>query len=209
MITPSAIEDYCLAHSCSEETILKKLAAETRKKTDLPQMMVGPLEGGFLRLLVKSLNARRVLEIGTFTGYSSLSMAIGLKAGGEIITCDINPDSTDIARKFWKQSPHGKKIKLRLGPAVQTLKTLKGFFDLVFIDADKANYLNYWKNILPRVRKGGVILVDNVLWSGRVLKPKEETARVIARFNQTIRRDKRVDIIMLPIRDGITMAVKK
>lgn len=203
------IEDYSLLHSSSEDKLLKELAAETRKKTALPQMMVGHWEGQFLRFLVRSMKARRVLEIGTFTGYSALAMASGLPAGGSIVTCDIDSENTQIARKFWRKSGLGKKITLRLGHALRTLKTLKGPFDFVFIDADKENYENYWNAVLPKVRPGGVIAADNVLWSGRVLKPKNETDRALARFNQQVLKDKRVEVLMLPIRDGITLAIRK
>lgn len=208
-LTDAAIEKYALKHSAQESRLLKRLAAETRRKTDWPQMMVGPLEGGFLRFLVHSTGARRVLEIGTFTGYSALSMAGGLLPGGTIVTCDIDPQNTDIAKKFWKRSAFGKRITLKLGPALQTLKTLKGPFDFVFIDADKENYENYWNAVLPKLRHGGIIAADNVLWGGRVLKPKDKTDRAIARFNRYVKNDSRVDVLMLPIRDGITLAVKR
>jgi caffeoyl-CoA O-methyltransferase len=208
-ITDPAIESYVETHSTEESPLLKELFKETHAKTDLPQMLVGHLEGSFLRMVVKMSKAKRILEIGTFTGYSALAMAEGLAASGRILTCDINPESTAIARKFWARSPHGKKIRLEIGPALETIKKLKGPFDLVFIDADKENYQNYWEACLPLVRQGGILLVDNVLWSGRVLKPKEFTDRVIARFNNFIRRDPRVELVMLPVRDGITLAIKK
>ena len=203
------IESYTAAHSSEESPLLKELARETYHKTDLPQMLVGHLEGAFLRTLVRISKAKRVLEIGTFTGYSALAMAEGLGESGKLITCDINAETTLIAKKYWARSPHGKKIALKLGPALETLPKLKGVFDLVFIDADKDNYLNYWEACLPRVRPGGLLVVDNVLWSGRVLRPKDYTDRVIARFNNFIRRDPRVEIVMLPVRDGMTLAVKK
>lgn len=203
------IERYCAAHSSPEGKIFQDLARVTKRDTAAPQMQVGHLEGTFLKLMVRLSGARRVLEIGTFTGYSALAMAEGLPKGGRVVTLDIDPEATAIARKFWKRSPAGNKISLKLGPALKTIKTLKGFFDLVFIDADKTNYINYWNAILPKVRKGGMILVDNVLWSGRVLKPTDNSDRAIAAFNQHALRDKRVDLVMLTIRDGITLAVKK
>jgi caffeoyl-CoA O-methyltransferase len=136
-------------------------------------------------------------------------MAEGLPDGGEIVTCDIDPKATAIATRYWNRSPHGKKIVLRLGPALDTIAGLTGPIDLVFIDADKTNYVHYWDACLPKVRAGGVILADNVLWSGEVLAPKEADALALAAFNEHIARDPRVEHLMLPIRDGITIAVKR
>ncbi len=207
-IVPKNIEAYAAASSTPEHALLKALARKTHAATEWPQMQVGHLEGAFLRTLVRLTRARRVLEIGTFTGYSALVMAEGLPPGGKLITCDIDPVATAIAREFWKKSPYGKKITLKLGPAVQTLKSLKGPFDLVFIDADKGNYIRYWELALPKVRKGGMIVADNVLWSGRVLHPKDSSDRAIVRFNAHVKLDKRVEPVMLTVRDGVTLAVK-
>jgi len=206
---PEDIQAYADAHSSPEATLYQELAAETRAATTQPQMMVGHGEGLLLKLLVRMTSARRVLEIGTFTGYSALAMAEGLPDGGEIVTCDIDPKATAIATKYWNRSPHGKKIVLRLGPALDTIAGLTGAIDLVFIDADKTNYTRYWDACLPKVRAGGVILADNVLWSGEVLAPKEADALALAAFNEHIARDPRVEHVMLPIRDGITVAVKR
>lgn len=172
-------------------------------------MQVGHLEGSFLRLLLRIAKARRVLEVGTFTGYSALAMAEGLPPGGRLITCDIDPVVTQIARKTWAKSPHGKKIELRLGHALKTLRKLRGTFDAVFIDADKENYIRYWELCVPKVRRGGILLVDNVLWSGRVLRPKDETDRAIVAFNRYVVSDRRVEAVMLTLRDGVTLAYKK
>lgn len=209
MITPSKIEAYCIQASFPEDKLLQRLAQETRKKTQYPQMMVGPLEGAFLRTLVQAFSAKRVLEIGTFTGYSALWMASGLPEDGKVITCDVNPKTTRIAQSYWKASPHGRKIELRLGPALETLQVLKGQFDFVFIDADKPNYIAYWDKVLPLVSKGGGIVADNVLWSGRVLKPKDATDQAILQFNRHVSKDSRVISVMLPVRDGMTLAIKK
>ena len=206
---PEVIQAYADAHSSPEAMLFKELAAETRAATTLPQMMVGHGEGLLLKLLVRMLSARRVLEIGTFTGYSALAMAEGLPDDGELITCDVDPKATAIATKYWNRSPHGKKIALRLGPALDTLAGLTGPIDLVFIDADKQNYARYWDACLPKVRPGGAIVADNVLWSGEVLAPKDADARALAEFNEHIARDPRVEHVMLPIRDGITVAVKR
>jgi caffeoyl-CoA O-methyltransferase len=171
-------------------------------------MLSGHLEGTFLRFLVQLSGARKILEIGTFTGFSALAMAEGLPPDGHIITCDVNPDSTAIAREYWAQSPHGDKIELRLAPALDTLATLSGPFDLVFIDADKANYGAYWEAVMPKVRPGGLIAVDNVLWSGRVLDPQAASDQAIAAFNRQAAADTRVETMMLSIRDGLLLARK-
>ena len=208
-ITPHSIERYAAGHSVPEHPLLRGLVRRTYARTAIPQMQVGHLEGAFLRLLVRLAKARRVLEIGTLTGYSALVMAEGLPRGGKLITCDIDPEATAIARAFWKKSSHGRKITLKLGPAVRTIRSLKGRFDLVFIDADKENYVRYWELCVPKVRRGGLIVADNVLWSGRVLHPKDATDRAIVRFNRRVARDKRVEPILLTVRDGMTLALKR
>jgi len=208
-LVPEAIHDYADAFSSPEPELLKELAHETRATQKSPQMMVGHSEGLLLRLLVLLARARRVLEIGTFTGYSALAMASALPADGELITCDVDPESTSLAQRFWARSPDGKKIHLRLAPALDTIATLQGPLDFVFIDADKPNYVRYWEAALPLVRGGGVIIADNVLWSGRVLDPKDDSDRALAAFNAHVMRDGRVEQLMLPIRDGVTVAVKR
>ena len=207
-IVPKKIEQYCQEHSNPESQLLHELVAETFAHTAFPEMEVGHLEGAFLRILVRLLRAKRILELGTFTGYSSLLMAEGLPDDGELITCDIDPETTQIAKKYWSRSPHGKKIELKLGPALETLKTIEGLFDLVFIDADKVNYINYWELCLPKIRRVGLLVIDNVLWSGSVLNPEDETERVIYEFNKHVCNDKRVEVVMLPIRDDVTLAWK-
>ena len=208
-LVSEAIQNYADAHSSPEPELFQELAKETRATQKDPQMMVGHSEGLLLRLLVMLSRARRVLEIGTFTGYSALAMATALPADGELITCDVDAKSTALAQKYWAKSPHGKKIRLELAPASDTLATLRGPVDFVFIDADKPNYVKYWEAVLPLVRPGGVIVADNVLWSGRVLDPKEDTDRAIAAFNVHVKKDQRVDLVMLPIRDGVTVAIKR
>ncbi len=208
-IIPNSIEKYARAHTTPEKEIHAELVKVTHEKTEWPQMQTGHLEGSFLKLLVTAVGAKRILEIGTFTGYSALRMAEGMPQGGKLITLDIDEKTTAIARECWKRSHHGKKITLMLGPALATLKKIKGLFDLVFIDADKENYIHYWNVCLPKVRQGGLILVDNVLWSGRVLDPKDASDKAIAAFNEMALNDKRVNLVMLTIRDGLTMAVKK
>lgn len=209
VITPEPIETYAAHHAPEEAPLLQDLARETYATMERPQMQVGRLEGGLLRLLVRAVRAQRVLEIGTFTGYSALAMAEGLPEDGALITCDIDAKTSAIAQRYFDQSPHGKKIQLRIGPALETIAKLKGLFDLVFIDADKSNYQNYWDAVLPKVRSGGLIIVDNVLWSGRVLDPQDVDSRAIAAFNASVRSDPRTESVLLPVRDGITLAWKR
>jgi caffeoyl-CoA O-methyltransferase len=207
-ILPEAIERYCTDHSDGASALAAELEQYTRTHCDASQMLIGPWEGAFLKLLVGASHARRVLEIGTFTGYSALSMAEVLPADGELITCDINAETTAIAQRFFDRSPHGKKIQIRLGPALETLSKLAAPFDLAFIDADKENYGAYFEACLPLLRARGLIAVDNVLWSGRALNPKTDTDRAIAAFNSKVRHDLRVECAMLPIRDGVSLIRK-
>jgi caffeoyl-CoA O-methyltransferase len=209
LFVPEAIQAYADAHSAPEPALLAELARETRETQRDPQMMIGHGQGTLLALFVRLLRARRVLEIGTFTGYSALAMAAALPADGELITCDVDEKATTVARRFWDRSEHGRKIKLRLAPALDTIATLEGPIDLVFIDADKPGYIHYWEATLPLVRPGGAVVADNVLWSGRVLDPKERDDHAIVAFNRHVQQDARVDHVMLPIRDGITLAVKR
>ena len=208
-IVPVAIEQYVAEHTAAETRVFQELADETYANTDCPQMQVGHIEGAFLRLLVRLIGAKQILELGTFTGYSALAMAEALSVDGTLITCDIDEEAAEMAQRYWEQSPHGKKIELRLGPALETIETLDGPFDLVFIDADKANYLSYWEACLPKVRQGGLLVADNVLWSGRVLNPQEADDRALVEFNQHVCRDDRVEVVMLTVRDGITLAWKR
>jgi len=205
---PEDLERYVREHSSPESEALAALARETHSKTDRSSMMVGHLQGLFLRTLVRVARARRVLEIGTFTGYSALAMAEGLPEDGELITCDLNPETTAIARQYWDQSPHGSKITLKLGPALKTIEGIPGPLDLVFIDADKPNYSKYWDACVPKLRIGGVVAVDNVLWSGRVLDPTEPDGQAIAAFNEHVCHDQRVERVVVPIRDGLLVAVR-
>ncbi|MCH8204870.1 MAG: class I SAM-dependent methyltransferase [Candidatus Hydrogenedentes bacterium] len=208
-VVPEEIEEYALVHSSREDPLLQALAQDTQANTKWPQMQTGHVEGSFLRMLVQVSKARRVLEIGTFTGYSALSMAMGLPEDGRVITCDVDPEATATARRYWEKSGQGAKIDLRLGPALETIESLEGPFDFVFIDADKENYVNYWEAVLPKVRQGGLIAVDNVLWSGRVLDPKDTLDHAVVAFNRHVRYDDRVELVMLTVRDGVTLARKK
>jgi caffeoyl-CoA O-methyltransferase len=171
-------------------------------------MMVGPLEGRFLEMLVHLSGARRVLEIGTFTGYSALSMAPALPPDGRIVTCEVDADTAAAARRHFDTSPWADRIEVRVGPALETLATLAGPFDLVFVDAEKTEYRDYYEAALPLLAERGVMVVDNVLWSGRVLEPAEEgddATRAIQTFNDHVAADPRVVAVMLTVRDGVTL----
>lgn len=199
------IEAYAEAHSAAESAVCRALREETYRTMDLPQMVVGPLEGAFLKVMVQMVRAGRVLEIGTFTGYSALCLAEALPETGRVLTCEIDPDAAAIARKYFAKSPHGNKIELRMGPALETLRSLNGPFHLIFIDADKANYLNYYRRALELVGETGVILIDNVLWSGDVLlqPPPDRSTAVIQELNRTIAEDPGVTAVLVTIRDGV------
>jgi len=207
-LVPEAIEQYAQQHSDPVEPLLDRLRDETFAKTASPRMQVGPLAGRFLHLLVKLIDARRVFEIGMFTGYSALMMASALPDDGELITCDIDPQAEAIARRYFGEHPHGRKIQIRMGPALDTLKTVSGPFDFVFIDADKENYIAYYEAVLPLLRTGGLIVADNTLWSGKVVEPTTATELAIVRFNAHVAKDPRVEKVLLTVRDGITLARK-
>ena len=211
MIVDERIEAYAAAHTTPVDPLFERLAAETREKSESPQMMVGLLEGRFLEFLVRHTNAGRVLELGTFTGWSSISMASGLPAAGRVITCDVNEETTQIARRYAQEAGVADRIDYRLGPGIETIEGLDGPFDLVFIDADKPNYLNYYEAVLPKLADGGLIVADNVLWSGRVADENEddESTQAIRAFNDHVMRDDRVDCVMLTVRDGMTLIRKR
>jgi caffeoyl-CoA O-methyltransferase len=181
----------------------------------MAQMQIGADQGAFMQLLVRLMGARRCLEIGTFTGYSALSVAMALPAGGKIVCCDISEEWTAIARRYWKMARVEKKIDLRLAPALRTLDSLlskeKNKFDFAFIDADKANYRNYFERCLKLVRKGGLIALDNTLWSGQVLNPvaEDEDTRALQAFNRKLHADRRVEVALLTVGDGLTLALKR
>ena len=208
-LTKPGIEEYALAKTTGHDELLSQLMKETHESMDLPQMLCGPVEGRLLKLIVQISGAKRILEIGTFTGYSALSMAEGLSDDGEITTLDLNPACLALARKYFDKSPHGKKIKVIEGPALDSIKSIKGELDLVFIDADKTNYLNYYKACLPLLKAGGVILVDNVLWNGAVLEPKERSDKAIDEFNRFVAQDDSVEKVLLTVRDGVYFIRKR
>lgn len=203
------LEDYAVAKSEPTDKLLRDLADQTYAEIERPQMLAGPIEGRFLKIVAMLIGARRALEIGTFTGYSALSIAEGLPDDGELYTCDMDPKVIAVARSYFARSPHGKKIHIMEGLALDSIKKLQGPFDFCFIDADKENNTNYYEAVFPLIRSGGVIVVDNVLWSGRVLKPERESDRGVCELNDLIAKDDRVNRVMLPIRDGVFLIRKK
>jgi caffeoyl-CoA O-methyltransferase len=207
---PEKIARYIGSHAVREAEILRELRAETQK-VPMSGMQIGADQGNFMQLLVQAIGAKRCLEIGTYTGYSALAVALALPEGGRVICCDINAEYTAVAQRFWKKAGMDQKIELRLAPALETLKTLKGPFDFVFIDADKGNYANYYEACLPLVRRGGIIAIDNTLWSGWVADPKQKDADTVAlrAFNDRLHKDERVALAMLSIGDGLTLALKR
>jgi predicted O-methyltransferase YrrM len=205
-IVNEQVEDYAAEHTTRLNELFDRLEAETREKTTAPQMMVGRIEGGFLATLVRLTGAKRILELGTFTGYSSIAMASALPDDGRIVTCDVDPEATAIARRYMDESGHGGKIEIKLGPALETIQTLEGPFDIVFIDADKPNYQAYYEAVLPLLADNGLIIADNVLWSGRVVEPDgDESTQAIKAFNEHVAADDRVLSVMLTVRDGMTL----
>jgi caffeoyl-CoA O-methyltransferase len=200
-----AIEAYAEAHSTPPAELFERLGAETRETQNAPQMMVGALEGAFLSFVVGLKRPRLVLEIGTFTGWSSIAMASALPEGAKLISCDVNEETTAIARRYAEEAGVADRIEYRLGPATKTLGSLDGPFDLVFIDADKPGYVDYYEAVLPKLAEGGVILADNTLASGNVIAPNGEMSEAIAKFNDHVRADDRVECVLLTIRDGITL----
>lgn len=207
MIDPG-LEKYAEAHSSKPNTLLQELETYTYENCGQPQMVTGSLQGAMLRLLVRLTGARNILEIGLFTGYSALTMAEALPEDGKITSCEIDKKNAAIARSFIERSPHSAKIDIRMGPALQTLANLNGPFDLAFLDADKENYCSYYDIVLPLLRPGGLLVADNVLWSGKVLDPKEETDRAIADFNNKVVADPDVEVVLLTLRDGVSLIQK-
>jgi caffeoyl-CoA O-methyltransferase len=210
-IMKPGIEKYATDHTRSELPVLAKLSRATHLRTHQPQMLSGHLQGALLQMLSKMIKPLTILEIGTFTGYSAICLAQGLQEGGKLITIDCNPEMEDFARPYFEEAGLSNKIKMIIGDATEIIENLEGPFDLVFIDADKENYLNYFKQIYPKVSPGGYILADNTLWYGRVIEPNAESDRetaAIVNFNSYVQQHEGVDNLLLPLRDGI-MIVRK
>ncbi len=206
-----ALEDYVREHTLPEPPVLARLRQVTRETMVAPQMQVGPVEGAFLHLLVHLTRARRVLEVGTFTGYSAIAMARALPEDGTLVTCDIDPKAHDIARAHLAEAGLATRVDLRLGPAIDTLDALLAEgarFDLVFLDADKENYCAYLERALAMLPPGGLLVADNTLWSGHVLRPRTDAARGIVAFNQAVAAHPDLEAVVLTVRDGMTLARK-
>ncbi len=211
---PAKLLEYVLAVGVRESAVQRRLRAATRS---MPSggMQIGPEQAALMQLLVRAIGARRCIEIGTFTGYSALAVALALPPGGRIVCCDLSEEWTSIARKYWSLASVSRRIQLKLGPALSTLDDLlpknRGKFDFAFIDADKTNYENYYERCLKLVRRGGLIAIDNTLWYAKVIDRRDQTAdtRAIRAFNRKLRRDRRVEISLVPIGDGLTLALKR
>lgn len=211
-LTPE-LYDYLVAHSAERDAVLSQLATETASRfPDAAGMQIGPEQGTFMTLLTQLTGARRALEIGTFTGYSAICIARGLGASGRLTCCDVSEEWTSLARKYWELAAVADRIDLQLRPALETLRAMPAAetFDLAFIDADKTGYISYWDEVVPRIRPGGAILVDNTLSHGRVIDSANDDPNVqgIRDFNDHAAADKRVTLVLLPIGDGLTLARK-
>jgi caffeoyl-CoA O-methyltransferase len=207
------IHTYLVEHGTPPDAVQRELIEETAGLGGISLMQIAPEQGAFMTLLVRLVGARRIVEVGSFTGYSTLCLALGLPADGSLLACDVSDEWTSIGRRFWEKAGVADKIELRIGPALETLRALpqQESIDLAFIDADKGNYANYYEELLARLRPGGVILVDNVLWSGTVVEPNPDdpNREAIRAFNDKIAADERVDRVMLPLADGLTLARKR
>jgi caffeoyl-CoA O-methyltransferase len=211
-LTPG-VHDYLLAHTPPLDDVQRDLIAETEALGDISMMQIAPEQGAFMALVTRIIGARRAVEIGTFTGYSSLSIARALPDDGTLLCCDVSEEWTAVAQKYWERAGVDGKIELRIAPAVDTLRSLPAGeqFDLGFIDADKENYPNYYEEVLARLRPGGVILVDNTLWMGAVIDPEatDDQTTTIRRFNDKVAADDRVDSVILTVGDGLTLVRKR
>jgi caffeoyl-CoA O-methyltransferase len=207
VIVPDEIDAYAEAHATRPPELLAELAAETKATLSSPQMLTGTVEGRFLEQLVFALQAKRVLELGTYSGYSSLSMAAGLPKGGHIDTCEVSDEHAEVAQRYIARSQYADRITIHLGPALETIERLAGEWDFVFIDADKENYANYYEGLLPRLAPTGLMALDNTLWSGRVLDDADDSpaTAAIRELNDRIAADDRVIAVQLTVRDGVTL----
>ena len=207
---PAKLFQYVIAHGTRETPVQRRLRQVTHR-IPMGGMQIGPDQAALMQMIVRLLGAKRCIEIGTFTGYSALAVALALPPNGRIVCCDVSEDWTSIGKRFWNQAGVLRKIDLRLAPALRTLQTLRGKFDFAFIDADKTNYQAYFEACLKLLRRGGLIAIDNTLWYGRVLdaRNKDEDTRAIRAFNRGLAKDRRVDISLVPIGDGVTLARKR
>ncbi len=209
---PEELDNYIVKHSQDEPELLHQLTWETYQKILQPRMLCGPYQGRILSMISKLVNPKSILEIGTYTGYSALCLVEGLQKGGEFHTIDINEELVDFQRKYFDRSEFGNQIHQHLGNAIEIIPSMKKTFDLVFIDADKENYINYFNIIIDKLNSGGVILSDNVLWSGKVieeLNPEDTSTKALIAYNKLLKEDSRIETVLLPIRDGLTISRKK
>ena len=210
---PEELDNYVVAHSQDEPKLLQQLNRETYQKILQPRMLSGHYQGRVLSMISKLINPKNILEIGTYTGYSALCLAEGLQKDGELHTIDINEELFDFQRKYFDKSGFGNKIHQHLGNALEIIPKIETLFDLVFIDADKENYCNYFEIIINKLNPGGIILSDNVLWSGKVLdtkfKKEDTSTPALIEYNTLLKTDKRIETVLLPIRDGLTISRKK
>ncbi|MBR9914773.1 MAG: O-methyltransferase [Algicola sp.] len=209
---PDKLDQYVVSHSEDEPILLQQLARETYQKVLQPIMLSGPYQGRILSMISKLVRPKSILELGTFTGYATLCLAEGLQPSGEVHTIDINEELVDFQRKYFNLSEYGSNIHQHLGNALEIIPKLDKTFDLVFIDADKPNYVNYFHAIIDKLNPGGIILSDNVLWHGKVIEPvpdKDLSTKAVLAFNTLLKNDARVETVVLPIRDGLTISRKR
>ncbi|MFD2516565.1 O-methyltransferase [Salinimicrobium flavum] len=209
---PQEIDDYVVTHSAKEPELLQKLNRETNQKVLQPRMLSGHYQGRILSMLSKLVNPKNILEIGTYTGYSALCLAEGMKSDGILHTIDVNEELVDLQKKYFDASPYKNMIKQHLGDATEIIPGLKEKFDLIFIDADKPNYPKYFELIIDKLNPGGIIISDNVLWSGKVVEPLEEddeSTKALVEYNRLLAVDDRLETVMLPVRDGLTISRRK
>ncbi|MGH8167439.1 MAG: O-methyltransferase [Woeseiaceae bacterium] len=208
LLVDESIDQYAFRNTSAEPELLQSLAERTHREIDDPQMLTGRVEGRLLKFIVQLSQPKFVLEVGTFTGYSALSMAEGLGDDGRILTCEVDPVARKVAQEAFDASPVGRKIEIRMGPALDTILSLDREIDLSFIDADKERYPDYYREVLERTRPGGLLIFDNMLWSGKVVDPQDDTARAIAALNAIITQDDRVENVLLTVRDGVQLVRK-
>jgi caffeoyl-CoA O-methyltransferase len=211
-IVDPAISDYLLAHASPADEVLRDLAEETHRELGgRAGMQISHDEGELLTMLVRLTGARRAVEVGTFTGYSSICIARGLPDDGHLLCCDVSEEYTSVARRYWDRAGVADRIELRIAPAVETLQALPAdpHLDFAFIDADKTGYASYVAEIVPRLRPGGLMVLDNMLWSGKVLDPQDDDSRAVADLNAALVADERLDVVLLPVRDGVSLARKR
>lgn len=208
-LVSSNIQAYIDNHSTPISVILGQIAAETQATMATHRMMSSPRQGQFLRFMVELSRAKRILEIGTYTGYSALAMAEGLPKDGELITCEASDEYASIAQQYFNKSDYKRNICMKSGKALDIVPELTGVFDIIFIDADKQNYLNYYNLVLSKLTKQGIIIFDNTLWSGEVLSPKSKNAIALNQLNKELKVDQRIEVLMLPIRDGLSLVKKR